>query len=226
MSIRSLLSSLAPQRDASRDCGCPDTPAADPAVSAALTALGAKLARADGHAAAVEYDRFVEAFPHEPQADGDVRRLFRLAGETTLGFEGYARRIRKRYGHCPEILERVMSGLFHVAKADGVVTGDELDYLERVSELIGLSPLAYRRLRGEQVGVPANDPYRVLAVAPDASDEAVREAWKRGLRQHHPDRVQGAGAPVEAIDAAAARAGALNAAFDAVMRERRAYAAA
>jgi len=226
MGLQRLLTSLAFWRDRSPDCGCPDAPAGDPALSAAVTALGAKLARADGRSDASEFEGFLEAFPTDPDAERDIRRLYGLAGETTLGFEGYARRIGKRYANCPELLERVVTGLFHVARADGAVTGDELRYLEQVSNLLGLSPLTYRRLRAEHLGLAADDPYQMLEVAPDAPDEAVRAAWKRLLSRHHPDRVVGEGRGPEAVAEAERQASAINAAYETVLRERRALSSA
>lgn len=223
MGLRNILSSLASRRAPARDCGCPDQPGGDPGLSAALTALGAKLARADGRTDPVEFHSFLETFPPDPKAAADVRRLYSLAGGTTLGFESYARRIGKRYGRCPDVLEKVIDGLFRVARSDGVVTADELAYLERVSDLVGLSPLRFRRLRAEHLGVPADDPYRVLDVAPDAPDEVVRKAWKQALLRHHPDKAIGRGLSDERLAAAERRASAINAAFEAVMHERRAY---
>jgi DnaJ like chaperone protein len=191
-----------------------------------VTALGAKLARADGVSVPVEYDGFLEAFPPKGEAERDVGRLYSLASQTTLGFEGYARRLGRRYGGCPSLLESVVDRLFHVAKADGAVTDDELTYLERVSELFGLGALRFRRLKAAHLGTKSDDPYEVLGVDPDASNEEVRAAWKSALSEHHPDRVAGLGLGHEAIEAAGAAASAINAAFDEVMRERRALAAA
>jgi DnaJ like chaperone protein len=225
MSLLRILSNLAFRRTPARDCGCPQT-GSDPAFAAAVTALGAKLARADGRSTAAEFDSFVEAFPPGPQAERDIRRLYALAGQTLHGYETYARGIGKRYRACPELLERLVDGLFHVAEADGVVSRDELAYLERVAELVGLSPLSFRRLRSDHLGAPADDPYRLLGVAPDASDQAVRAAWKRALLEHHPDRASGRGLPQDQVEAAVTRAAAINAAFEAVMRERRAFASA
>lgn len=221
MDLRRIFSSFVFGRAATRDCGCADGVDAD--LSAAVTALGAKLARADGRADAAELHSFLEVFPPEPKAAADVRRLYALAGGTTLGFESYARRIGKRYGRCPEILERIVDGLFYVAGSDGAVTADELAYLERVSDLMGLPPLRFRRLRNRHLGVPADDPYQLLDVAPDASDEAVRAAWKRALVEHHPDKAAGRGLSGDRVEASQKRASAINAAFDAVMHERRAY---
>lgn len=203
----------------------PGLPGEDPAFSTAVTALGAKLAKADGDAQTGEWDAFNEVFHPEPGSEGNVRRLYQLARQTTRGFEGYARRLRKRYHACPQLLEDVLDGLFYIATSDGVVTADELAYLERVSELFGQSPLTFRRIRAIHLDAEADDPYVVLGVAYDVSDEALRAAWRAMLSDAHPDRARARGLPREFIEVAEAKAAAINAAFDIAMRERRALAA-
>jgi DnaJ like chaperone protein len=202
----------------------PGLPGEDPAFSTAVTALGAKLAKADGHAQAEEFDAFSQVFMSEPASEGNVRRLYQLARQTTRGFESYARRLEKRYRACPQLLEDVLDGLFFVATSDGVVTSDELAYLARVSELFGQSPLMFRRLKATHLGLEAGDPYAVLGVAHDACDADVRAAWRAMLSEAHPDRARGRGRPAEVIEVAEAKAAAINAAFDTAMRERRAMA--
>ncbi|MDB5466616.1 MAG: dnaJ-class molecular chaperone [Phenylobacterium sp.] len=202
----------------------PGLPGEDPAFSTAVTALGAKLAKADGQAHADEYDAFAEVFQPEPASLGNVRRLYQLARQTTRGFEGYARRLSKRYRHCPQLLEDVLDGLFYVATSDGAVTSDELVYLERVSELFGQSPLVFRRVKATHLGAEANDPYTVLGVAHDAPDADLRAAWKAQLSEAHPDRARARGLPNEFVEVAEAKAASINAAFDTVMRERRTLA--
>ena len=204
----------------------PGLPGEDPAFTTAVTALGAKLAKADGDAHASEYDAFAEVFQPEPASQGNVRRLYHLARQTTRGFESYARRLAKRYRHCPQLLEDVLDGLFFVATSDGVVTADELAYLQRVSELFGQSPLTFRRLKATHLGHEGDDPYAVLGVAHDAGDAEVRAAWKAQLSEAHPDRARARGLPTEFIEVAEAKAAAINAAVDEVMRERRALALA
>jgi DnaJ like chaperone protein len=209
---------------------CPDCPAGlpgeDPAFSTAVTALGAKLAKADGRAGAGEYAAFAGVFQPDAESEADVRRLYDLARQTTHGFESYARRLAKRYRACPQLLEDVLDGLFHIAAADGAITSDELDYLERVADLFGLSPLTFRRLKATHLGLAADDPYAVLGVAPDATDEAVHAAWRSALSAAHPDRALARGLPLDFVEVAQAKAAAINAAFDAVTRERRAMVGA
>ncbi len=202
----------------------PGPPGQDPAFSTAVTALGAKLAKADGEAQASEYDAFARVFQADPGSEGNVRRLYQLARQTTRGFESYARRIAKRYGSCPQLLEDVLDGLFHIAASDGVVTGSELDYIERVAELLGLSPLTYRRLKATHLGMDRDDPYLILGVPADVSDEALRAAWKAQLSDAHPDRARARGLPTEFVEVAEIKAAAINAAFDQAMRERKALA--
>jgi DnaJ like chaperone protein len=204
---------------------CPaGLPGADPAFSTAVTALGAKLAKADGQAHAAEYAAFSGIFRPDEGSQNNVRRLYQLARQTTRGYESYARRLAKRYRGCPQLLEDVVDGLFHIAAADGVVTGDELTYLARVSELFGHSPLTFRRIRATHLGAGADDPYVILGVAHDAPDAAVRAAWKTALIDAHPDRARARGLPMEYVEVAEAKAAAINAAFDQVTRERRALA--
>ena len=202
----------------------PGLPGEDPAFSTAVTALGAKLAKADGEAHSQEFEAFSSVFQADPESAGNVRRLYQLARQTTRGFESYARRLAKRYRNCPRLLEDVLDGLFYVATSDGAVTDDELTYLARVSELFGQSPLTFRRLKATHLGEEAGDPYVILGVAHDAADVEVRSAWKAALSESHPDRARARGLPTEFVEVAEAKAAAINQAFDAVMRERRALA--
>ena len=202
----------------------PGLPGEDPAFSTAVTALGAKLAKADGNAQSGEYAAFSEVFQPDAGSEGNVRRLYQLARQTTRGFESYARRLQKRYHACPQLLEDVVDGLFHVATSDGVVTADELTYLERVSQLFGQGPLVFRRLKATHLGAEAGDPYVILGVAHDAGDAAVRAAWKTLLSEAHPDRARARGLPDEFIEVAEAKAAAINSAFDQVMTERKTLA--
>ncbi|HWA62009.1 MAG TPA: DnaJ family molecular chaperone [Caulobacteraceae bacterium] len=210
------------------EADCPDCPAGlpgeDPAFSTAVTALGAKLAKADGRADAAEFAAFSEVFQSDGASQRNIHRLYTLAQQTTHGFESSARRLQKRYRGCPQLLEDVLDGLFHIAKADGVVTDDELGYLERVGALFALSPLVFRRLKATHLGAEADDPYVILGMPHDASDEALHTAWRQALSAAHPDRARARGLPSEFIEVAEAKSAAINAAYAEAMRERRALA--
>ncbi|WP_443749580.1 TerB family tellurite resistance protein [Asticcacaulis solisilvae] len=207
--------------DAAECVECPKgPPGADPAFATAVTALGAKLAMADGFAHDVEQRAFLHVFMPEDGARRDVLRLYDLARQTSLGFESYAKRLAKRYSSCPQILEDVLEGLFHIAVADGYLSHEEETYLETVARLFGLGSGAYRRIRAGYVTPDADDPYEILGVAPDASDEDIRRARRAALSEVHPDRIRARGLPIEFEAVYTAKTARINHAFDIVMRER------
>jgi len=223
MSFWRNIASLAARRVDDAECAeCPaGLPGEDPAFTTAVTALGAKLARADGNASRGEFETFATVFQPDEGSERNVHRLYDLARQTTHGFESYARRLAKRYRSCPMLLEDVLDGLFHIATSDGAVTQDELDYLERVSELFGFSPLTFRRLKATHLGAGPDDPYVILGVLPDVSDADLRIAWRTQVSAAHPDRARARGLPTEFIEVAEAKAAAINAAYDAAVQERK-----
>lgn len=209
------------QFDAAECTECPKgAPGADPAFATAVTALGAKLAMADGRAAEIEQSAFLHVFQPEQTALRDVLRLYDLARQTALGFESYALRLAKRYASCPRILEDVLEGLFHIAVSDGALTHQEETYLEKVADLFGLSPTAYRRIRAGYVAPDENDPYHILGLTPEASDSDIRLARRNRLNEYHPDKVKARGLPEDFETLFTHKAAAINRAYDQISRER------
>ena len=207
--------------DAAECTDCPKgPPGADPAFATAVTALGAKLAMADGHAQDVEQKAFLRVFQPDAASRKDVLRLYDLARQTTHGFESYARRLAKRYASCPQILEDVLEGLFHIAIADGMVSDAEETYLETVANLFGVKPLAYRRIRAGYMPLGEDDPYAILGLAPDASDAEVRAARKARLTDFHPDRIRARGLPADFEPLYTHKAALINRAYEQISAER------
>lgn len=218
--IASLFGRRPAKRPTTNDCGCPEVlPDHDPAYTSAITALGAKLLSKDRRGANGAFEAFSEEFPATPDALWQVRRFFGLARTSPLGVDSYAERITRRYGRCPNVLERSLEGLFRLAKSDGVVTGEEMAILERVGDRFGLSRLSFDHLKARYFG-KGDDPYGVLKVEPSASDDQVHSAWKAAAIELHPDRLAGQGASAERLAEAEDAAKSLNAAYEAVMRER------
>ena len=222
MSFWKNLAQLAVRRfDAAECTDCPKgPPGADPAFATAVTALGAKLAMADGWADEVEQRAFLNVFQPEGTARRDVLRLYDLARQTSLGFESYAKRLAKRYSSCPQILEDVLEGLFHIAVSDGYLSHAEETYLETVAGLFGIRSTTYRSIRAGYVAPDADDPYEILGLRPDASDEEIRRARRTALNDFHPDRIRARGLPAEFEKVYTSKAARINSAFDQIVRER------
>ena len=212
-------------RDNFLDCeGCDDRAAAhrvnDADFAMALIGLGAKMAKADGQVSRSEIRAFYEVFKPPPEGREALDRAFELAMQTTLGFDGYARRLARRFRGYPAILEDVLDGLFHVAKADGMITPDEMGYLERVADIFGFSETEFRRILAGHVEPEDGDPYVILGIDAGISDTDLRKAYRRIASQNHPDRLIARGAPLEIQRLADEKMAAINAAYGEILSQR------
>jgi len=190
---------------------------------AALVALGAKMAKADGQVRSEDIVAFRQVFRTDPQTEETIARFFDLARQTTLGYQRYARIVGKAFRAQPGLLEDVMDGLFHIALADGIVTAEEAEYLETVSRVFGFSDREYRRIRNSHLGQDAEDPYLILGVEPDISDKDLKTAYRRAAAANHPDRLMARGLPKEMIGLATHKMAIINRAYAQILEERKAY---
>jgi DnaJ like chaperone protein len=190
---------------------------------AALVALGAKMAKADGQVRSEDIVAFRQVFRTDPQTEATIGRFFNLARQTTLGYQRYARIVAKAFRAQPGLLEDVMDGLFHIALADGIVTAEEADYLETVASVFGFSEREYRRIRNSHLGQDADDPYLILGVDPDISDKDLKTAYRRQAAANHPDRLMARGLPKEMIGIATHKMAIINRAYAQILEERKAH---
>lgn len=221
MSFWSQLAQIAARQFDPAECTeCPKgLPGADPAFATAVTALGAKLAMADGYAHELEKNAFFEVFTPEEAGRRDVQRLYELARQTALGFESYAKRLAKRYASCPKILEDVLEGLFHIAVSDGQLSDREETYLETVASLFHIKKGDYRRIRALYVAPEADDPYVILDIPHGASLETIKQARRDRLVEFHPDTVRARGLPAEYEALYTQKSALINHAYDRILME-------
>jgi DnaJ like chaperone protein len=190
------------------------------AFTIAVTTLAAKMAKADGVALPVEARAFERLFEIPPTEAKNVRRVYDLAKRDVAGYEIHAGRIAKMLKDEPVFLSSVLACLFHIAAADGILHPAEDRFLETVATIFGIDRGEYLAIRATYVHDPRS-PCAILGVAPDASDEELKARHRALVREHHPDRVCASGVPHEFCVAANRRLAAINAAYDAIQKERK-----
>ena len=184
------------------------------AFAIAVIALGAKMAKADGHVTRDEVTAFREVF-HIPRADEPgAAKVFNLARQDAAGYEAYAKRIKAMFGDEQDTLNDLLEGLFHIAMADGEYHPKEDDFLHHVAEIFGLSEPAFQALRTRFVPDASPDPYAVLGVTPQTPFDDIKGAWRALVRETHPDRMIARGVPEEAVKMAEKRLIAVNRAWE------------
>jgi DnaJ like chaperone protein len=198
---------------------------ADPGIvfTIAVIALAGKMAKADGSVSDAELDAFARVFRVPPQEEANVRRIFNLARQDMAGYETYAQQIAGLFVGNPAILEDVLDGLFEIAKADGVLHPAEAAFLERVAEIFGFAPNEYRRIRASHFAPELTDPYVILGVSYVASAEEIKQTYRRLVRENHPDSLMARGVPPEFEKLANDKLAAINAAYEAIQKERDFY---
>jgi DnaJ like chaperone protein len=188
------------------------------AFTIALIALSAKMAKADGIVVPAEIAAFRRVVLVPDGEVENVARIFDLAKRDVAGFESYSRQVRDLLEE-PLMLEEVLDGLFHIAKADGVLHEREGTYLRQVAEIFGFEDFDYRRIRARHVADPF-DPYLVLGVAHDASEDELRRRYRALVKENHPDRLIALGLPEACVRIATDKLAAINAAYKRVATER------
>lgn len=189
------------------------------AFAIAVIALGAKMAKADGHVTRDEVTAFREVFDITVQDEAGAARVFNLARTDVAGFETYATRIHEMFRGDPCTLMDLMEGLFHIAMADGFYHPNEDAFLERVADIFEVSPNDFKGLRARFVPDAERDPYAVLGLSRDMALDEMRKIWRKLVRDNHPDAMMARGVPKEAVLMAEKRMSDINRAWDDIRKE-------
>ncbi|TIP27180.1 MAG: DnaJ family molecular chaperone [Mesorhizobium sp.] len=191
------------------------------AFSVAMIALSAKMAKADGIVTQDEVRAFQQIFEVPKEQTRNVARLYDLAKRDIAGFETYAARMAQLCGsghpNC-KMLEDIVDGLFHIAKADGLVHERECQFLHRIAEIFRIEEAHYQTILARHVDLGAADPYVVLGIERGKTFEEVRKRYRKLVSDNHPDRLIARGLPQEFIKIATSRIAAINAAYEMIER--------
>ena len=181
--------------------------------------LSAKMAKADGKVTKEEIIAFRKKVNIPINEIKNVGRLWDQARQTIDGFEIYAQQIANLLGKKSPVLEELLNLLLFIAKADGIISPEEISYLKKVSIIFGFLENDFERIYSSNMGNHMN-PFQVLGVSEDTPIKNIKNKWKILAINHHPDRLIAKGMPEDFIEKSTARLQEINNAWDIIQKKQ------
>jgi len=185
-----------------------------------VIALSAKMAKADGVITKDEVKAFKEAFKVSDGEMKHVARIFNLAKEDVTGYEAFAEDLVNVFKGNRKLLEDVLEGLFHIAKADETLHPQEEQFLRNVAKRFEITDTEFNYIKARNVVATERNPYDVLGVNHSVSNDELKSHYRRLIADNNPDKLLARGVPKEFVTIAKKRVAAIDAAYDAIVKER------
>jgi DnaJ like chaperone protein len=150
----------------------------------------------------------------------NVTRVFNLAKQDVAGYEAYAEQLATMFKGNRKLLEDVLEGLFHIAKADDALHPGEEKFLAGVAKRFGLTDTEFAYIKARHVTAAKRNPYDVLGVKPSVSNDELKSHYRRLVAENHPDKLMARGVPKEFVAIATEKVAVINEAYDQIARER------
>lgn len=174
-----------------------------------LLVLASYIIKADGRVMHSEMElvrRFLrQNFGEQAKQQGEEILLKLFEQQKRLGMAEYRTVIQDschqiRANMIYEQRLQLLNFLVMIAQADAVVSPEEIAALKEVAIHMGLSVEDVIQMLNLRSGSPAtsslDDAYKVLGIAPSATNDEVKAAYRKMALKHHPDKVAALGEDV------------------------------
>ena len=190
------------------------------AFAVSVIALGAKMAKADGVVTGDEVNAFKRVFKVPEGEVKNVARVFNLAKQDATGYEAYAKQLAVMFKGNRKLLEYVLEGLFHIAKADRVLHPNEERFLAQIAKRFGITETDFGYIKARHAAPTKRNPYDVLGVKPSMGNDDLKSHYRRLVVENHPDKLMARGVPKEFIVIATEKIAAINEAYAQIANDR------
>lgn len=184
------------------------------------------LARADGRVSEAEVAfarELMERMRLDSRQRGRASRAFNAGRDSGFRPEPALVRLRAVALGRPDLAEGFLSLLVALSGVDGEATARGRALLRKAAMLLGPGTDRLDEMLGRRAPRAAGDldvAYAVLGVVEESSDREVKQAYRRLMHRHHPDRLD-AGASSEAVEVAVRRTVEIRRAYERVVEDRK-----
>ncbi len=193
------------------------------------------LAKADGRVSESEI-KAARGIMHRmnlnPEQVKSAIRLFNEGKSAAFPLSEVLSRFRKSCRRQPDLLRTFVEIQLQAALADGAIHQDQRLLLGDICREFNISRVEFAQIEAlarinsgsARTALRPVDKlsqaYKVLGVASDAADPAVKKAYRRLMNQHHPDKLVSKGLPEEMMQLAREKTQEISAAYDLIKQAR------
>lgn len=193
----------------------------------AITTLAARVAKADGQVTQDEieaFDRFLrDSLRMSAEERKFAARVFNKARDSDTPTAQFSRQVHDVFGGQHDRLRDIVTILLTIALADGHLHTEEDKLIRQIATDMGLTGADYESCRATfmaATGHTDGSPYEVLGVSSSSSNDEVKSAHRRLVREYHPDVLASKGLPDDFMQFATDKLAAINDAWSRIKKER------
>ena len=164
----------------------PRTQSGDFEVS--LLILASIIIKADGKQDQRELDFVRQQFTNMYGKDraNKAFELFKRINKQNISTRQVCLQIKQMMDHASRL--QLLHFLFGIAKADGIVTEDELRQIYTITGYLGISNRDFESIKAMFYN-SSDNAYKILEIDKSVSDTEVKKAYRAMAKKYHPDRV-------------------------------------
>jgi DnaJ like chaperone protein len=201
-----------------------------------FVALVAKVAKADGKVDALEaqlvgimFDDISAVFPEPAKTKDILKRIFdeekKRVDDTQAVAQNLARAIKRDRAK----QQQFMGFLIQLAFVDGEVSQSEEEILQVIAEALEFDPDTYHAIFDQFEKMMANmtpkanisDAYKLLGVNESDEMSVIKKAYRKLVRQYHPDIIKSQGKSEAYMQEATAKTQEINQAYEMIKDARK-----
>jgi len=159
-----------------------------------------------------------------------AKKLFQEGKQPEFPLHDVLHQFRRECHRSRHLIRMFIEIQLHAMYADGHIHSRERQIISRICSQLGLSDQDLEQLesilsahagRNGAQQPKLEDCYAILGVTPNATDQKVKNAYRRLMNQHHPDKLVSKGLPEEMMAIATEKTQEIKAAYEHVMADRR-----
>lgn len=164
--------------------------------AASLLVLTAAVMKADGKVLKSELE-YVRQFYIQQFGEIKTRQQMKALRDILkqpMDTRNIAHQIRYQMQYASRL--QLLHYLFGIALADGNISESEVSTIQRIAGFLGISLADFESIKAMFVRQTGSD-YKILEVTQDASDDELKQAYRKMAKKYHPDKVHHLGEDVK-----------------------------